>query len=157
MSRSDNWAPRKAAHNEPARYRRCWKGLILIRLSIMILHVLSSVTQLSTFSEPLHLEELAVHSLQDIQPEINVSPSYSKGHFLQIFTLPFLHCMEPSETILTQPVDVKYLSWSWRIPPWILVWLVLDFNSKYWFRHIVAWDYCPCLSSFFAVCSTGIL
>jgi len=52
----------------------------------MILHVLSSVTQLSTFSEPLHLEELAVHSLQDIQPEINVSPSYSKGHFLQIFT-----------------------------------------------------------------------
>ncbi len=55
----------------------------------MILHVLSSVIQLSTFSEPLHLEELAVHSLQDIQPEINVSPSYSKGHFLQIFTLPF--------------------------------------------------------------------
>ncbi len=55
----------------------------------MILHILSSVTQLSMFSEPLHLEELAVHSLQDIQPEINVSPSYSKGHFLQIFTLPF--------------------------------------------------------------------
>jgi hypothetical protein len=89
MSRSDNWAPRKAAHNEPAHYRRCWKGLILIRLSIMILHVLPSVTQLSMFSEPLHLEEVAVHSLQFIQPEINVSLLYSKGHFLQIFTLPF--------------------------------------------------------------------